>query len=141
MKQIAKRIITVTTIALVITNGATAALAEDASSPSTTVPTSASVPKTVSGERSAYRTAVQNYNKARIAINKTFIDAVRSANETRRAAIQAATEKGARKAAQAAFSAALNAAQDARTSAFAALGNPPSKPTTSVPTTSVPTSN
>lgn len=127
MKQFAKKTFVVTTIALVMSSGATAALAEDASSPSTTVPT-ASTPKTISAERSAYRIALQAYNKAKVAIEKTFAEAMRTANATRRSAREAATTDAAKKAAREAFSAAIAAAQSARTSALTALGNPPVKP-------------
>jgi ABC-type multidrug transport system fused ATPase/permease subunit len=127
MKQFAKKTLVVTTIALVMSSGATAALAEDASSPSTTVPT-ASTPKTISAERSAYRTALQAYNKAKIEINKNFATAMKEANTARRTARESATTKEAKKAAQIAFSAAITTAQNARTAALTALGDPPVKP-------------
>ena len=63
MKQIAKRIITVTTIALVMTNGATAALAEDASSPSTTVPTASTFD--IAGLRRLWPDVIENVKKRR----------------------------------------------------------------------------
>lgn len=96
MKQFAKKTLVVTTIALVMSSGATAALAEDASSPSTTVPT-ASTPKTISAVRSAYRTALQAYNKAKIEINKNFATAMKEANTARRTARESATTKEAKR--------------------------------------------
>ena len=108
MKQFAKKTLVVTTIALVMSSGATAALAEDASSPSTTVPT-ASTPKTIE-------------------INKNFATAMKEANTARRTARESATTKEAKKAAQIAFSAAITTAQNARTAALTALGDPPVKP-------------
>lgn len=115
------------TIALVMSSGATVAFAEDATSPSTSVPTT-STPKTISAERSAYRIALQAYNKAKIEINKNFALAMREANTARRTARESATTKEAKKAAQIVFSAAITAAQNARTAALTALGNPPVKP-------------
>jgi uncharacterized membrane protein len=127
MKQFAKKSLVVTTIALVMSSGATTAFAEDASSPSTTVP-KASSPKTESAQRAAFRTALQAYNKAKIEINKNFVAALKEANTARRTARESATTNEAKKAAQTAFSAAVTAAQDVRTAALASLGNPPVKP-------------
>ena len=145
MKQLAKRTLAATTIALIMTSGATAALADNSSSttiPTSSVPTSStSVPKKhdetkpTPEKRAAYissiqtyRTALTNYNKSKVAIEKAFAAAMRTANETRRTAREAATTDAAKKAAREAFSAAMTTAQSARTSALAALGNPPVKP-------------
>lgn len=127
MKQFVKKILVVTSIALIMSSGATAALADDASTTSTTVPATLGT-KTVSAERAAYRLALQTYNKSKVAIEKTFAEAMRTANATRRTAREAATTNAAKKTAREAFSAAISAAHSARTSALAALGNPPVKP-------------
>lgn len=127
MKHFAKKTFAMATIALVMSSGATVAFAEDATSPSTSVPTT-STTKTISAERSAYRIALQAYNKAKIEINKNFALAMREANTARRTARESATTKEAKKAAQIVFSAAITAAQNARTAALAALGDPPVKP-------------
>lgn len=131
MKKSVQKVLAVTAIALVMTNGATAALAEDASSPTTTVPAQ-SAPNANSAERSAYRLALQAYNKAKIEINKNFATAMKEANTARRTARESATTKEAKKAAQLAFSAAITAAQNARTAALTALGDPPVKPVKTV---------
>lgn len=145
MKRLAKKSLVVTTIALVMSSGATVALADNSSSttiPTSSVPTSStSVPKKhdeskpTPEQRAAYVTAIQtyrvafqNYIKSKVAIEKAFAAAMRTANATRRTAREAATTDAAKKAAREAFSAAMTTAQSARTSALAALGSPPVKP-------------
>lgn len=127
MKLFIRKTIVASATAIVLSSGASAALADDASSTSTTVPATSGA-KTVSAERAAYRLALQTYNKAKIEINKNFATAMREANSARRTARETATTKEAKKAVQTAFSAAVTAAQDARTAALAALGDPPVKP-------------
>jgi hypothetical protein len=142
MKQFAKKTLAATTIALIMTSGATAALADDSSS--TTIPTSSvptSVPKKrdevkpTSAQRAAYATALQtyraaltNYNKSKVAIEKAFGEAMRAANSTRTAAREAAVTAQEKKAIYTTFITAMSAAHAARSSALAALGSPPVKP-------------
>ncbi len=127
MKQVMKKMVIASATAIVLSSGATAVHAADESTTSTTVPATAET-KTISAERTAYRLALQAYNKAKIEINKTFANAMRDANSARRSARETATTKEAKKAAQTAFSTAVTAAQNARTAALTALGNPPVKP-------------
>ena len=127
VKQFMRKTFVASATAIVLSSGATAALAEDASTTSTTVPATTAT-KTISAERTAYRLALQAYNKAKVEINKNFATAMRDANSARRTARESATTKEAKKAAQTAFSSAITAAQNARTAALAALGDPPVKP-------------
>jgi len=145
MKRLAKKSLVVTTIALVMSSGATVALADNSSSttiPTSSVPTSStSVPKKhdeskpTPEQRAAYVTAIQtyrvafqNYIKSKMAIEKTFLEAMRTANSTRKAAREAAVTDQEKKAAYTTFTSAMSAAHAARSSALAALGSPPVKP-------------
>ncbi|MGA1070125.1 MAG: hypothetical protein ACO3TW_04140 [Ilumatobacteraceae bacterium] len=130
MKQIMKKTIVATATALLLSTTATAALADDATSPSTTVPKEV---KTKSSEYSAaiakYRTELKEYNDARKAIFKKFVEATKAANATRKSAREGATTKTEIKAVLTAFQEAISAATSERAAALAALGNPPAKPT------------
>jgi hypothetical protein len=145
MKQFAKKTLAATTIALIMTSGATAALADDSSSttiPTSSIPTSStSVPKKrdevkpTSAQRAAYATALQtyrtaltNYIKSKVAIEKAFGEAMRAANSTRTAAREAAVTAQEKKAIYTTFITAMSAAHAAHSSALAALGSPPVKP-------------
>lgn len=130
MKQLTRKAIVATATALLLSTTATAALADDTTSPSTTVPKEV---KTKSSEYSAaiakYRTELKEYNAAKKAIFKKFADATKAANETRRSAREGATTKTEIKAVLTAFQEAISAASSERAAALAALGNPPTKPT------------
>ena len=145
MKQFAKRTLAATTIALIMTSGATAALADNSSSttiPTSSVPTSStSVPKKhdetkpTPEQRAAYitsiqtyRTALTNYIKSKVAIEKAFGEAMRAANSARTAAREAAVTAQEKKAVYTTFITAMSAAHAARSSALTALGSPPVKP-------------
>ena len=78
------------------------------------------------GATPEFKAAVKAYAEARRTIEVAYRDAVKSAIDTRKAAIQADSSKAARQAAQVAFTDAVSAAQSVRTQAIADLGNPPS---------------
>jgi len=145
MKQLAKKALVASTIAIIMSSGATVALADDSSSttiPSSSVPrSSTSVPKNDDGPRltpaqraayasalQTYRTALINYNKSKVAIEKAFRDAMRTANSNRTASREAAVTAQEKKAVYTTFITAMSTAHAARSSALAALGSPPVKP-------------
>jgi len=78
------------------------------------------------GATPEFKAAVKAYAEARRTIEVAYRDAVKSAIDTRKAAIQADSSKAARQVAQVAFTDAVSAAQSVRTQAIADLGNPPS---------------
>jgi hypothetical protein len=153
MRQFARKTLVATSIALIMTSGATAAMADDSSSSSptstiprtsTTIPSSSptsSVPRNNDGPRltpaqraaylsalQTYRTELTNYYTSKVAIEKAFWDAVRDANSTRIAARETAVTAQEKKAVHTAFNTSMSDARAARTSALPALGTPPVKP-------------
>ena len=129
-KKLSKKLVVATAAVLVLSNGASVAFADDAASPTTTVPKAAKSKNTeYSAALANYRAEVKEYNEAKKAIFKTFQDATKAANATRKSAREAATTDQAKKDAMTAFQSAMSAATSARVAALAALGNPPNKPT------------
>lgn len=137
MRQFARKTLVATSIALIMTSGATAAMADDSSSssPTSSVPRNNDGPRLTPAQRAAYLSALQtyrteltNYYTSKVAIEKAFWDAVRDANSTRIAARETAVTAQEKKAVHTAFNTSMSDARAARTSALTALGNPPVKP-------------
>ena len=137
MRQFARKTLVATSIALIMTSGATAAMADDSSSssPTSTIPRNNVGPRLTPAQRAAYLSALQtyrteltNYYTSKVAIEKAFWDAVRVANSTRIAARETAVTAQEKKAVHTAFNTSMSDARAARTSALTALGNPPVKP-------------
>ncbi len=130
MKSVTKKLLVAAATALVLSNGATVALADDSASPTTTIPKAA---KTKNPEYATalanYRTELKEYNEAKKSIFKAFQDATKAANAARKTAREVATTDQAKKDVMTAFQSAISSATAARVAALAALGNPPTKPT------------
>lgn len=130
MKIVSKKLLVAAATVLVLSNGATVALADDTASPTTTIPKAV---KTKNPEYATalanYRTELKEYNEAKKAIFKAFQDATKAANAVRKTARELATTDQAKKDAMAVFQSAISSATAARVAALAALGNPPTKPT------------
>jgi hypothetical protein len=130
VKKFSKKLIVATAAVLVLSNGANVAFADDAASPTTSVPKAAKAKNSEYATALAeYRAEVKEYIEARKAIFKAFADATKAANAARKSAREAATTDQAKKDAMTAFQSAISAAASARVAALAALGNPPTKPT------------
>lgn len=112
--------------------GAPAALAADGDSGASTDSTTTTVPaksnRMTPEQRARYQAALKAYRAAEAVIKKTFVSAVKAANDARREAMKTATGKKAMRAIAKAYAEATKQAKAARDAALAALGAPPARP-------------